>query len=144
MAFVAECKMVANFWLRSGDSYTSNNIEAFLDDTFEKLQGKKVGLFRADSGFYDKKVLAYLENKSINYMVAVRLYAPVQQLIASHKTWLRLSDGVEVAESVYQSPLWNTSRRIVMVRQHIPTRPKATGRSLKLFQEEGIYNVSTR
>jgi Transposase DDE domain group 1 len=44
-----------------------------------------------------------------------------------------------VAESVYQSPLWNTSRRIVMVRQHIPTRPQATGRSLKLFQEEGIY-----
>ena len=26
-----------------------------------------------------------------------------------------------------------------MVRQHIPTRPKATGRSLKLFQDEGIY-----
>jgi len=86
MAFVAECKMVANFWVRSGDSYTSNNIEAFLDDTFEKLQGKKVGLFRSDSGFYDKKVLAYLEKKSINYMVAVRSYAPVQQLIASHKT----------------------------------------------------------
>ena len=32
MAFVSECKMVANFWLRSGDSYTSNNIEAFLND----------------------------------------------------------------------------------------------------------------
>ncbi len=26
-----------------------------------------------------------------------------------------------------------------MVRQHIPTRPKATGRSLKLFQDQGIY-----
>lgn len=139
MAFVAETKMVANFWLRSGDAYTSNNIEAFLDDTFEKLQGKKIGLFRADSGFYDKKVLHYLEDKKLNYIVAVRLYAPVQQLIASHKTWLRLSSGIEVAESVYQSPLWDKPRRIVMVRQHIPTRPKATGRSLKLFQDEGIY-----
>jgi hypothetical protein len=48
----------------SGDAYTSNNIEAFLDDTFEKLQGKRVGLFRVDSGFYDKKVFHYLENKS--------------------------------------------------------------------------------
>lgn len=139
MAFVAETKMVANFWLRSGDAYTSNNIEAFLDDTFEKLQGKKIGLFRADSGFYDKKVLHYLEDKKLNYIVAVRLYAPVQQLIASHKTWLRLISGIEVAESVYQSPLWDKPRRIVMVRQHIPTRPKATGRSLKLFQDEGIY-----
>jgi hypothetical protein len=139
MAFVAESKMVANFWLRSGDVHTANNIEAFLDDTFEKLQGKRIGLFRADSGFYDKKILNYLEDKRLNYIVAVRLYAPVQQLIALHKTWLSLGDGIEVAESVYQSPLWNKPRRMVMVRQHIATRPKATGRSLKLFQDEGIY-----
>lgn len=83
--------------------------------------------------------MEYLEQRSINYIVAVRLYAPVQQVIASHKTWQKLSDGIEVAESTYQSPLWNKPRRIVMVRQHVPTRPKATGRILKLFQEEGIY-----
>lgn len=139
MAFVSECKMVANFWLRSGDSYTSNNIEAFLDDTFDKLKGKKVGLFRADSGFYDKRVFDYLEQRAINYIVAVRLYAPIQQLIAGHKIWLKLTQGIELAESTYQSPLWTEPRRVVMVRQHIPERPKATGRSLKLFQEEGIY-----
>jgi len=39
MAFIAYCKMVANFWLLSGDAYTSNNIEAFLEDTFEKIKG---------------------------------------------------------------------------------------------------------
>lgn len=139
MAFVAECKMVANFWLRSGDAYTSNNIEAFLDDTFEKLHGKEIGLFRADSGFYDKKVFNYLESRQINYIVAVRLYKPVQILIAAHKTWTQLSDGIEIAESQYQSPLWNKSRRIIMVRQHIPTRPKASGKILKLFEDQGIY-----
>jgi hypothetical protein len=131
--------MVANFWLRSGDAYTSNNIEAFLDDTFEKLQGKRIGLFRADSGFYDKKVFNYLERKDINYIVAVRLYAPVQHLIAYHKTWMLLSDGVEIAESQYQSPFWDKPRRIIMVRQHLPARPKATGRMLKLFEQESIY-----
>jgi len=107
---MAEDKMVANFWLHGDASYTSNNIEAFLNDTFEKFQDKKVDLFRADSGFYDRIGLNYLEEKSINYLVAVRLYAPVQQQIASHKTWLQLSDGIEVAESIYQSPLWNTSK----------------------------------
>lgn len=139
MAFVAECKMVANFWLRSGDAYTSNNIEAFLDDTFEKLQGKEIGLFRADSGFYDKKVFNYLESRQINYIVAVRLYKPVQILIAAHKTWTQMSNGIEIAESQYQSPLWNKTRRIIMVRQHIPTRPKASGKILKLFEDQGIY-----
>lgn len=139
MAFISECRMVANFWLRSGDAYTSNNIEAFLDDTFEKLQGKRIGLFRADSGFYDKKVFNYLENKDINYIVAVRLYAPIQQLLANHKKWIFLGNGVEIAESQYQSPFWNISRRIIMVRQQIAIRPKATGRQLKLFEQEGIY-----
>lgn len=139
MAFISDCKMVANFWLRSGDAYTSNNIEAFLDDTFEKLRGKRIGLFRADSGFYDKKVFNYLERKEIEYIVAVRLYAPVQQLIAGHPTWLQISEGVEIAESSYQSPFWDKPRRIVMVRQYLPMRPKATGRVLKLFEEEGIY-----
>jgi len=139
MAFVAETKMVANFWLRPGDAFTSNNIEAFLDDTFEKLQGKRIGLFRADSGFYDKKVFNYLEGKDINYIVAVRLYQPVQQLIVSHTKWMQIAPGIEVGEAQYQSPLWDKSRRMVMVRQHVPTRPKATGRVLRLFQEEGIY-----
>ena len=133
MAFVSECKMVANFWLRSGDACTSNNIEAFLDDTFEKLQGKRIGLFRADSGFYDKKVFHYLEQKEIDYIVAVRLYAPVQKLVASHRVWMHLSDGIEIGEDLYQSPLWDKPRRIVMIRQHLPTRPKATRRVLKLF-----------
>jgi len=139
MAFISECKMVANFWLRSGDAYTSNNIEAFLDDTFEKLQGKRIGLFRADSGFYDKKVFHYLEQKGIDYIVAVKLYSPVQNLVASHRVWMRLSEGIEIGEDLYQSPFWDKPRRIVMIRQHIPSRPKATGRVLKLFQDEGIY-----
>lgn len=141
MAFVAESKMVANFWLRSGDAHTANNLEAFLEDTFEKLSGKRVGLLRADSGFYDKKVLRYLENKGINYIIAARLYAPVQQAIAWQKTWVRITDGIQIAETMYQSPLWETPRRMIMVRQHLPTRPKATGRMLKLFEEEGIYQT---
>ncbi len=40
---------------------------------------------------------------------------------------------------MYQSPFWNCPRRMIMVRQHLPTRPKATGRMLKLFEGSGIY-----
>ncbi len=49
MAFESETKMVANFWLRSGQAHTANNIEAFIEDTLEKLSGKRIGLLRADS-----------------------------------------------------------------------------------------------
>jgi hypothetical protein len=104
MAFIADCKMVANLRLRSGDAYTSNNFEAFLEDTFEKLKGKTIGLFRADSGFYDKKVFNFLEARNNNYIVAVHLNRPLQQKLDSHRTWMKVANGILIAESTYQSP----------------------------------------
>jgi len=47
--------LVANFWLRPGNTASSNNIEGLIEPTLENLGDTKVGLFRADSGFYDKK-----------------------------------------------------------------------------------------
>jgi len=142
IAFIEETKMVANFWLRSGNSYTSNNLQGFLADTIEKLNGKKIGLFRADSGFYGKEVFDYLEQNGLvgNYIIAARQYKPIQQKLAGHTLWIKVSKGIEVAETSYQSPLWDNSRRLVMVRQLITERPNATGKSLRLFEQEGIYN----
>ncbi len=104
MAFIADCKMVANYWQRSGDACTSNNIKSFLDDTFEKLGNKRIGLFRAVSGLYVKKVFNYLQSKQINYIIAARMYEPIQNAIASHRTCLRMTDGLEIGETQYKSP----------------------------------------
>jgi hypothetical protein len=141
IAFIAECRMAVNFWLRSGNSYTANNVFSFLENTFERLSGKTIGLFRADSGFYDKKILEYLENpiKPINYIIAAKFYHPLKMAIASQKTYLRIDDGIEIAETMYQSPGWKKARRVIIVRQEITTRPKATGKQLRLFGDEGIY-----
>jgi len=49
IAFVADTRMVANFWLRAGDSGAASNFKGFLEDTLTKLQGKSVGLLRADA-----------------------------------------------------------------------------------------------
>ena len=86
IAFIEETKMVANFWLRSGNTYTSNNFQGFLADTIEKLNGKKIGLFRGDSGFYGKEVFDYLEQNELvgSYIIAARQYKPIQQKIAGH------------------------------------------------------------
>jgi len=137
LAFVADVNMVANFWLRSGDSYTTNNFINFLEETLSNLEGIRVGLIRLDSGFYDTKILDYLEQKPLNYIVAVRFYPPIKQLLRSKHNWIKLDEGVEVASVEYQSPLWDKSRRLVLVRQDIDYRPKATGKQLKLpFNEQ--------
>ena len=139
MAFVDECKMAVNFWLRSGDAYTTNNFLSFLEDTLSRLEGKLISLLRADSGFYSKEIFDYLEAKAIKYIIVARHYSTIQRKVAGIKNWWTLDDGLQIAETTYQSDTWENPRRLVVIRQQILKRPKATGKQLKLFKEEGIY-----
>lgn len=139
LAFVDECKMIANFWLRSGNAYTTNNFLSFLQDTMDRLQGKKVSLLRADSGFYGKEIFDFLEQEHIKYIIVARHYSTIQRKVAGLQDWWTLEDGLQVAETTYQSDTWKEARRLVVVRQQIRKRPKATGKQLKLFKDEGIY-----
>ena len=139
LAFVDECKMIANFWLRSGDAYTTNNFLSFLQDTMDRLKGKKVSLLRADSGFYGKEIFDFLELRHIKYIIVARHYSTIQRKVAGLQDWWTLEDGLQVTETTYQSDTWEEPRRLVVVRQQIKKRPKATGKQLKLFKDEGIY-----
>ena len=53
----------------------------FIEDTFERLKGKTIGLLRADSGFFDNSILEFLEDetKPINYIIAGKFYAPMKE-----------------------------------------------------------------
>jgi hypothetical protein len=154
IAFLPECKMISNFWLRSGKSYTSNNIYSFIEDTFERLKGKKIGLFRGDSGFCDNAVMEYLETPRevshgsshetpqgvpTNYIISGKFYRPIKREILSRKEWWKISEGIETSEIYYKSPEWEKTRRIVIIRQSIKERPNATGKGLKLFSQEDVY-----
>jgi hypothetical protein len=139
IAFVNDLKLVCNFWLRSGNTSASNNFKAFLEDTFEKLKGKTVGLIRLDSGFYSKEVLEYLEQKVMNYIIAVRFYLPIQKMVALDQNWLEIDEGIEICDTEYQSPEWDVPRRLVIVRQRIKERPNAAGKMLSLFEGTSFY-----
>ena len=53
LAFVSQTRMIANAWLRPGNTAASSNCTAFMEETFkEALKEQSVGLVRADSGFY--------------------------------------------------------------------------------------------
>jgi len=60
MAFVSQTRMVANAWLRPGNRADSSSCKTFLQETIEDvLTGTKIGLVRADSGFYAEEILSY-------------------------------------------------------------------------------------
>lgn len=139
IAFVADVKLVANLWLRSGNTGSSENFLSFLEDTLHKLKHKTVSLLRLDSGFYGKEVFEYLEQKQLDYIVAARFYQPIQRLLSSQQAWLAVDDGIEVSETPYQSPQWEQPRRMVMVRQRVVERPQAPGKTLRLFNDEQYY-----
>jgi hypothetical protein len=139
IAFIADVKLVANMWLRSGDTSSANNFLSFLEDTLTKLKNKKISLIRLDSGFYQTTILNYLEQKQMDYVVAVKFTQPVQRMIHDNSNWIILDNGIEISEQFHQSEAWKKPRRIVMVRQRIKDRPNATGKQLKLFSEEAFY-----
>ena len=135
LAFVAEARMVANFWLRPGNSHSANNILQFLESTLHHLGEKTVGLLRADSGFFDEAVLAALEGKRVPYIVAARLTQPLQRTIYQATGWWALETGLELTELRYRADSWATERRLIVVRQSVK-RTTAPGKTLSLFADD--------
>lgn len=144
MAFIAETRMVANAWLRPGNTSALSNCKAFIDETFEILKDKKIGLIRADSGFYAHDFMNYLEQKEdpINYIVAVKIYPTIKRELRALRGWMRLKDGMEICEFDYQSPEWEKPRRMVAVRKNIEILTKATGKLLLFDEPVGKYRYS--
>lgn len=135
LAFVAEGRMVANFWLRPGNANTANNALAFLEATLSHLGSKLVGLFRADSGFYGEDILSFLEGRKIDYIVSAKLTQSLQVAMLRDAHWWALETGLELAEIAYQAHGWSRSRRLVLVRQSVK-RKNAPGKTLSLFADD--------
>ena len=130
MAFIADIRMVAHSWLRPGNTGSSNGAKTFLSETMAILGKHRIGLLRADAGFFDGEFLVYLESKILLYIVAVRMNRVIKEKIENARGWLRVDRGIECAEFEYQAGPWSKSRRIVVIRQLVEERPQAGGKYL--------------
>ena len=142
LAFISDMRMIANYWLRPGNASSSTNYIAFLEDTLSRLGDKRVGLVRMDSGFFAMNILDCLERKKLHYIVACRFNNRIKYSLTHERTWIEITDGLEISETTYQANGWEKPRRIVMVRQEIEKRPNAAGkpiRQLVLFENENDF-----
>lgn len=142
LAFISDVRMIANYWLRPGNTSSNINYIAFLEDTLSRLGDKRVGLVRMDSGFFAKNILDCLERKKLHYIVACRFNNRIKYSLTHERTWIEITDGLEISERTYQANGWEKPRRIVMVRQEIEKRPNAAGkpiRQLVLFENENDF-----
>jgi len=130
MAFVSQTRMVANAWVRPGNTADSSNCEAFLHETLHHaLAGQRVGLLRADSGFYTENILNTLESEHLNYMIATRLYPNVKRQLYGLSDWVEVCAGIEVAQMFF-SHEGGQRRRYIVVRKAVDLRPKVGGKQL--------------
>ncbi len=139
MAFVSELRMVANCWLRSGNTSDANNLQDFLIETIDILKNKTIGLLRADSGFYSEKIFWFLENftNPINYIIAGKKNEFVKRRIKDVDDWCVIKSGTWISEMQYKGYQWSKPRRMIIIRQDMGIKPKCTGK--QLFPDELIY-----
>ncbi len=135
LAFVAEARLVANFWLRPGNVASANNVVQFLESTLNHLGERRVGLLRADSGFFQHRFLSCLEGHGIHYIIAAKLTQALQRTIYQVGGWWALEPGLELTELTYQAQGWSAPRRIIVVRQSIK-RKQVPGKQLALFADD--------
>ena len=134
-AFVAEARRVARFWRRPGHACTSHNVLAFIESTLRPLDDKTVGLFRANSGFFDEAILSLLEGRKIDYLIRAKLTQRLQASMVRDARGWALETGRELAEITYQAQGGSAPRRIVGVRPPIK-RKAAPGKTRSLLADD--------
>jgi len=103
----------------------------FLKEALKILPvGLKIQCVRADSGFFDQKLLGFLEEQGLPYIVVARLGAPLKGMLSGIKDWTVVEGGYEVSELRIQLGCWNVERRFVVLRERIRESKDAVGRKL--------------
>ena len=70
----AEAHFVLHGWLRSGNCGTARGVVEFLKEALAQLPGsQRIRVVRADAGFFDEKLLEFLEQRELPYIVVARM-----------------------------------------------------------------------
>jgi hypothetical protein len=146
IAFLNKSKYVVNLWNRQGNASSGNNICGFFKSSHERIKEKiKIKGIIADSGFYLREFIGLLEEEPLTYIIAARLYYPLQEKIHRIEDWQEAGEGIWVSEFIFEHRGWGKPRRYIAVKQRTKDRPKATGKQLSLFKDEideGEYRYS--
>jgi len=131
LAVLAEMPFVLHTWLRPGNTGAGRDVVEFLKEALKILpEGLKIRCVRADSGFFDQKLLGFLEERGLSYIVVARLAGPLKGVLAGIRQWTVVEGGYEVSELRIKLASWNVERRFVVLRERIREGKEAVGRKL--------------
>lgn len=131
LAVLNEAHFLLHGWLRSGNCGTSRGVEEFLKEALALWgQRQKIRLLRADSGFFDDKLLSFLEQRLLPYIVVARLTPWVKRAAQRVEQWTILDDDYAAGEFRLQLHGWRAERRFVVLREQVREGRDSVGRKL--------------
>ncbi len=137
LAFLNKSRYVVHLWNRPGNVATWNNIIGFFESTFHRVSGFiSIKGVIADSGFYLREFIKLLEQRGLTYIIAARLYKPLQRKVYAQQNWQQIAEGIWITEFRFRHKDWECDRRYIAVRQDIKRRQHAMGKTLSLFGDD--------
>lgn len=131
LAVLSEAHFLLHGWLRSGNCGTSRGVEEFLKEALALWgQRQKIRLLRADSGFFDDRLLSFLEQRHLPYIVVARLTLWVKRAAQRVEEWTILDENFAVGEFRLKLYGWSVERRFVVVRERVREDRDSVGRKL--------------
>jgi hypothetical protein len=136
LAVLAEAHFLLHGWLRSGNCASARGAVEFLKEALALwCERQKIRLVRADSGFFDDKLLGFLEERSLPYIVVARMTRFIQREAQRVANWRALDENYAVGEFRLMLCGWKQSRRFVVVREL--ARESRTSKGRKLIEVPG-------
>ena len=117
LCFVAETRECLHNWFRPGSAYSANGAVEFMRECFARLPKRVWKVFvRADSAFFDGKLLDFLEENRSEYIIKVKMKNLTFLLM--QQSWRRAKNkpGIETTEFRYRCHGWKKARRFVAIR----------------------------
>lgn len=121
LAFVSEPVFVAHAWLRAGNAADNRGAVEFLMEALATLPNSwRLEGVRADAAFFDQKLLEFLEQRQLPYVIVVRRKETIQHELHALQQWTALDARTAVSEFTLQMPTWLRARRFIVVRFRLP------------------------
>jgi hypothetical protein len=131
LAVLSEAHFLLHGWLGSGNCGTSRGEEEFLKEALALWgQRQKIRLLRADSGFFDDKLLSFLEQRLLPYIVVAKLTPWVKRAAQRVEQWTSLDDNYAVGEFRLKLLGWSVERRFVVIGEQVREGRDSVGRKL--------------
>ena len=131
LAVLAEAPFGLHGWLRSGNTGAARGVVPFLREALAWLPpGMSLRCVRADSGFFEEALLAFLEERALGYVVVARLTTPLKRRAAGLAQWTVVDEHYAVGEFTARLLGWSRERRFVVVRERVREDKAAVGRKL--------------